>query len=132
MSEHRSDCVFGPGFWRVVLEDGTRRYAQTEQAVREVMSMLGDQVRYVQRDACLDPPDRGDAGTSDVIDAAEWLAMPPPEAMRELNLRSEEDYARAYRMVEEAVIERDRQAAQGGVRASVVIKRPGARVIDVD
>ena len=51
--------------------------------------------------------------------------------MRELGLTSEADYRRAYVAIEAAVGRRNDRSSQGGVRASIVIKRPGARVTDV-
>jgi hypothetical protein len=73
----------------------------------------------------------GDAGTPDVVDGEWWLSLPREEAMRELGLTSEADYRRAYVAIEAACGRRDNRASQGGVRASIVIKRPGAKVTDV-
>jgi len=132
MPEHRAECRFGPGFYRIVLSNGTRRFCQTEKDVRVALSLLvGEEVRHIQRDACLDEPDTGDANTPDVVDAARWLALERDVAMRELGIDSETDYVRAYRAVEEAVIARDRAASLGGVRPTVVIKRRGAAVTNV-
>lgn len=132
MIEHRADCRFGPGPYRIVLTDGARRYCQSELEVQRALSLLpGESVRRVQRDACLDDAETGDANTPDVVDAATWLGLPKGDGMRELGLRREADYVRAYRMVEDAVLARDRAAQLGGVRASVVIKRRGAKVSDI-
>jgi len=134
-AEHRPDCRFGPGYFRVVLEDGTRRFCQSEGEVQFVCNLLpGGSVRRVQRDGwCLDDvgSEGGDARTPDVVDAATWLALDRTEGMRELGLTSEQDYIRAYRMIEDAVIARDRAESLGGVHAPVVIKRAGARVTTV-
>jgi len=132
MTEHRALCRFGPGLYRIVLSDGARRYCQSELEVQRALSLLpGESVRRVQRDACLDQPETGDANTPDVVDAAMWLELPQAEGMRELGLVHEADYIRAYRMVEDAVLARDRAAQLGGVHASVVVKRRGAKVSDV-
>ena len=71
-----------------------------------------------------------DERTPDVIDGARFLGMSQREGMRELGITREQDYARAYRDVEAAVHARDNREAQGGVRAPIVIKRAGARVVD--
>jgi hypothetical protein len=71
-----------------------------------------------------------DGRTPDVVDAARFLAMSRTEAMRELGI-SEVTYARVYRDVEQAVATRDNREGQLGVHASIVIKRPGAKVSDV-
>ncbi len=132
MTEHRAGCRFGPAPYRIVLTDGARRYCESELEVERALSLLpGESVRRVQRDACLDEPETGDANTPDVVDAATWLSLSQADGMLELGLRNEADYVRAYRMVEDAVVARDRAAAHGGVRASVVIKRRGAKVSDV-
>jgi len=132
MTEHRALCRFGPGMYRIVLTDGSRRYCQSDLEVQRALRLLpGESVRRVQRDACLDEPDTGDANTPDVLDAATWLGLSREEGMRELGLEREADYIRAYRMIEDAVLARDRAAQLGGVRASVVIKRPGAHVSDI-
>lgn len=131
-ASHRDGCTFGSGFYRILLSDGTRRYCQSDVEVQRVLSLLpGESVRRVQRDACLDEAETGDANTPDVVDAAAWLGLPKGDGMRELGLSHEADYVRAYRMVEDAVLARDRAAQLGGVRASVVIKRRGAKVSDI-
>lgn len=130
---HRAECVFGPGFFRVNLKDGGVRYCQSEKEVRQVYGLLEhDQTLHVDRDGyCLDGDRQGDANTPDVVDGERWLAMPREQAMREVGLVREEDYARVYRDVEAAVLRRDNRATQGGVRASIVLKKRGARVVDV-
>jgi len=132
MTEHRADCRFGPGLYRIVLKDGARRFCQSDLEVQRALSLLpGESVRCVQRDACLDQPETGDANTPDVVDAATWLSLPQVEGMRELGLTHEADYVRAYRMVEDAVVARDRAEAHGGVHASIVIKKRGVPVANV-
>lgn len=74
------------------------------------------------------PPN--DERTPDVIDGARFLGMSRQDGMRELGVTSETDYARAYRDVEAAVYARDNRETQGGIRAPVVIKKAGRRVID--
>jgi hypothetical protein len=71
-----------------------------------------------------------DERTPDVIDGARFLGLSQREGMRELGITSEQAYTRAYRDVEAAVYARDNRAAQGGVRAPIVIKRAGAKVTD--
>jgi len=134
MTEHRAGCVFGPGFYRVVLSDGGRRFCQTEQQVEAVRRLLPAGVMLkVQRDACLDPLEPNESGRG-VVDGVVFLAMPREEAMTVLGIDDEADYQRAYRAVEDAVIAADRaEAASGGtIRApNVVIKKRGATVADV-
>jgi hypothetical protein len=119
--------VFGPGFYRVELEDGTRRFCQTEDEVELLHKLLpADAVRRCTRDGyCLDEPEYA---SPDVIDADTFLAMPREAAMQALEVETEADYMRAYRAVEDAVLARDR--AGGG--ASIVIKRKGRRVLDAN
>ncbi len=127
MSAHRDDCQFGPGFYRIVLEGGTRRYCQTEKEVRMAMALLeGDSIKHVQRDACLDEPD--DRG---VVDGELFLNLDRAEAMVALGIDSEADYVRAYRAVEDAVVARDRHTPAGEPKPSVVIKKKGVPVTDV-
>ena len=129
---HRADCVFGTGFYRIRLKDGGVRYCQTEPEVRRVFALLAhDQTLRVERDGhCLDSPYQGDAHTPDVVDGEAWLALPRAGAMAELGITDEVDYRRAYTAIEAAVVRRDNRQSQGGVRASIVVKRKGARVID--
>ena len=131
MSSHRPGCVFGPGFYRVVLSDGGRRFCQNEQQVEAVRRLLpaGSMVR-VQRDACLDPlePDQDARG---VVDGEAFLNMPRERAMEELGITSEADYQRTYRAIEEAVLASDRAVASGARdRPSVVVKKRGTRVLE--
>ena len=127
MIDHRDDCRFGAGFYRIVLSNGERRYCQTEKEVRVAVGLLGiENVLHVQRDACLDEPD--DRG---VVDGERWLELPRADAMAVLGIDSEADYVRAYRQVEEAVLARDRHTAPGEPRPSVVIKKKGVPVSDV-
>jgi hypothetical protein len=127
MSAHRDDCRFGPGFYRILLEGGARRYCQTEREVRAAMSLLErERVTHVQRDACLDEPDeRG------VVDGERFLAMSAPAAMAAIGIEAEADYVRAYRALEDALLERDKRTSAGEPKPSVVIKRRGVKVSDV-
>lgn len=129
--DHREGCAFGPGFFRVVLRSGDRRYCQDEDEVSFVALLLPPMsIRRVQRDGyCLDglepePPGRG------VIDGAAWLELPVEQGMDVLGLTDEADYIRAYRAIEDAVLERDKAYARTGVHASVVIKKRGTPVAD--
>lgn len=134
---HRPDCVFGSGFFRLTYGNHQVRYCQDQVEVERACRLLEGAVRdiKIERDGyCLDgdsPSYGGDANTPDVVDGEWWLSLPREEAMRELGLTSEADYRRAYVAIEAACGRRDNRAAQGGVRASIVIKRPGARVTDV-
>jgi len=129
---HRDDCRFGSGFYRITLKGGGLRYCQAQEEVEFVHSLLGpDQVVRVERDGhCLDGDRQGDARTPDVVDAETWLSWPRERAMREVGLESEADYARVYNQIEAAVLRRDNRASQGGVRASIVIKKRGRAVVD--
>jgi len=71
-----------------------------------------------------------DERTPDVIDGARFLGLSQREGMRELGITREQDYARAYRDVEAAVHARDNRESQGGIRAPIVIKRRGVRIVD--
>ena len=130
---HRPECRFGTGFYRVVLDDGGMRYVQNETEVQTVRALLPEgSIASVQRDGyCLDGDQQGDARTPDVVDAEWWLNLPREVGMAELGLDSEADYRRAYSAIEQAVYRRDNRAAQGGVRATIVIKRRGRKVTDV-
>jgi hypothetical protein len=130
---HRGDCTFGTGFYRISLKGGGLRYCRTPEEVEFVHSLLGrDQVIRTERDGyCLDGDRQGDANTPDVVDAEQWLALPRTEAMHQVGLTSEADYARVYNQVEAAVGRRNNRESQGGVHASIVLKRRGARVEDV-
>lgn len=131
---HRADCTFGSGFFRLSYGSGPR-YCQTWEEVQQTCRLLEGVARNirVERDGyCLDGDHLvGDANTPDVVDGDWWLSLPRTEGMRELGLTDERDYARAYKAIEAAVGRRDNRASQGGVRASIVIKRPGARVTTV-
>jgi hypothetical protein len=130
---HRRDCTFGPGFFRLCFGNQAR-YCQDQAEVQRALSLLDRVVSNirVERDGhCLDGDVGGDANTPDVLDGDWWLSLPVSEGMRELGLTSEIDYRRAYTAIEAAVYRRDNRATQGGVRASVIIKRPGARVTNV-
>jgi hypothetical protein len=129
---HRGDCAFGTGFYRLTLKGGGTRFCQNTEEVEYVHSLLGpDQVVRVERDGhCLDGDRQGDARTPDVVDAEWWLGLPREQAMREVGIDSEAEYSRAYQAIEAAVMRRDNREAQGGVHASIVIKRRGRRVVD--
>ena len=130
-SRHKDGCQFGSGFYRIELEGSMPRYCQDEHEVEWALRLLKrSPVTRVARDGyCLDGL-IGDANTPDVVDAEWWLGLDRAEAMQELGLHSEQDYARAYRAIEAAVGRRNDRASQTGVRASIVIKRPGAAVTD--
>lgn len=130
---HRSDCTFGTGFYRISLRGGGTRYCQNKEEVEYVYSLLSrDQVVRVERDGhCLDGDREGDANTPDVVDAEAWLALPMREAMRRVGLTSERDYARVYNDIEAAVSRRNNRESQGGVHASIVLKKRGRPLIDV-
>jgi hypothetical protein len=71
-----------------------------------------------------------DERTPDVIDGTRFLGLSQRDGMRELGLKAEADYVRAYRDIEAAVLARDNRESQGGVHAPIVVKRKGARVVD--
>ena len=130
---HRPECVFGTGFYRITLKGGGTRFCQSTEEVEYVHSLLGPgQVVRVERDGlCLDGDRLGDANTPDVVDGEWWLGLPKERAMREVGLISELDYIKVYRDVEMAVTRRNNREKQGGVHASIIIKRRGRRLIDV-
>lgn len=133
---HRADCRFGPGLFRITYDGPSGpqlRYCQTQAEVESVHRLLrGVATVRVERDGhCLDGPYGGDAHTPDVVDAEAWLALPREQGMRELGLTSDADYARAYRSIEAAVVRRNNRETQGGVHASIVIKKRGRVVTDV-
>jgi hypothetical protein len=130
---HRADCRFGPGFYRISLIDQGVRYCQNQEQVEHAIALLSrQQIVRVERDGyCLDGDRQGDANTPDVVDGETWLGWPRDKAMREVGLTDEADYARVYKQVEAAVSRRNNRESQGGERASIVIKRRGRSVIDV-
>ena len=69
--------------------------------------------------------------TPDVIDGRRFLSMSRKDAMREAGIKSEADYARAYRDIEQVVTRRDNREAQHGRTISVVVKKSGTQVTDV-
>jgi hypothetical protein len=135
---HRFDCRFGPGLYRITFHGPTTpavRYCQTQREVEQAVRLLNGIARdlRVERDGhCLDGPYGGDAHTPDVVDGEAWLAMPREDGMRELGITNEADYARAYAAIEAAVVRRNNREAQGGVHASIVVKKRGARVVDAE
>jgi hypothetical protein len=137
MPEHRPECRFGPGMYRLSWSNAhmqLMRYCQNEREVAQAHSLLKDVANdlRIERDGyCLDHYVAGDARTPDVVDAEWWLGLSVARGMRELGLTTDDEYRTTYRAVEAAVARRNDRAAQGGVRASIVIKRRGARVNDV-
>jgi hypothetical protein len=129
---HRPDCTFGSGFYRISLIDKGYRYCQSQEQVELAVSLLArEQIVRVERDGyCLDGDRQGDARTPDVVDGEQWLNMPKSEAMELVGLTNEADYARVYDQVSAAVYRRDNRQSQGGVHASIVIKKRGRPVID--
>jgi hypothetical protein len=122
---HREDCTFGPGFFRISLIDQGMRYCRSQEEVEHA-------VVRVERDGhCLDGDRQGDANTPDVVDGETWLGWPRERAMQEVGLTDERDYARVYAQIEAAVYRRNNRESQGGVRASIVLKRRGRRVTTV-
>lgn len=132
IASHRADCAFGPGFFRVSLRGTTPRYCQDEDEVQRVVQLVGKSaITRVERDGhCLDGERQGDAGTPDVVDGEQWLALPQAEAMEAVGLTDEAAYRRVYKQIEAAVYRRDNRQSQTGVRASIVLKRRGAKVVD--
>jgi hypothetical protein len=127
---HRNGCTFGPGFYRIMLTDGGRRFVQSEGEVEAVRRLLpSGAMLKVQRDGyCLD---QDDLESPDLMDGQRFLDLPREQAMTELGISTENDYVRAYRAIEEAILARDRNVAEGRDYASVVIKRKGTRVLDI-
>jgi hypothetical protein len=130
---HREDCTFGPGFFRISLIDQGMRYCRSKEEVEHAVALLsGRQIVRVERDGhCLDGDRQGDANTPDVVDGETWLGWPRERAMQEVGLTDERDYARVYAQIEAAVYRRNNRESQGGVRASIVLKRRGRRVTTV-
>ena len=71
-----------------------------------------------------------DNGAPGVIDGRKFLGMSRQDAMREAGIKSEADYARAYRDIEQVVTRRDNREAQHGRTISVVVKKSGTKVTD--
>jgi len=127
---HRTACTFGPGAYRISFGNQTRYcqdYAEVERA-RALLEGIVSNLRIERDGFCLDGQQVGDANTPDVVDADWWLGLPVADGMRELGITDEADYARAYRAVEAAVSRRNNREAQGGVHASIVLKRRGVRI----
>jgi len=124
---HRHGCTFGPGLYRIVLADGSRHFCQDEREVVQACSLLREgAIKKVQRDGyCLD---QEDLQSPDIIEGKRFLGMPKREAMAELGVASDAEYQLAYRAIEEAVLANDRRGGQ----ASVVIKKKGKVVLDID
>jgi hypothetical protein len=137
MPAHRPDCTFGSGFYRLSFGDREVRYCQTWEDVQFACRLLDGVVPEVKVDRdgyCLADPFMtewiGDANTPDVVDGEWWLGLSVADGMRELGLKSEADYAHVYRQIEAAVGRRNNRQSQSGVRASIVIKRPGTLVTE--
>ena len=130
---HRPDCIFGPGFFRLVLNEGGYRYVNSEAEIRAVQQFLPEHtIRYIQRDGyCLDGMRQGDANTPDVVDGETWLGLPRAEAMAQVGLTDEADYRKVYEQVESAVGRRNDRQSQTGVHVPIVIKKRGRPLIDV-
>jgi hypothetical protein len=125
---HLPGCKFGDGFYKIVYDDEfgrphTRVY--TTQADADLLVKILPPGRNIRayRDACLDAAAPVDAATPDVVDGDWWLGLPKAQAMEELGLTKESEYARVHRMVEDMVYARDNRRTQGGVKAPVVIRR---------
>ena len=137
---HQPDCSFGPigAFWRIHFRTSSQyeqtRYCANADDVQRAIALLEPVARgaiHVERDACLDGQTAGDARTPDVVDAEQWLGMPKHDAMAVVGITSEAEYRQAYDQIEQAVYRRDNRASQGGTRASIVIKKRGAKVTNV-
>lgn len=145
-ASHVRGCAFGPGFYKVTYSDGlgkrATRHFDDRAASDLFVSLLPPTAEPAcYRDGCLDTKRRVDAGTPDTLDAAWWLALPRAQAMEEAGLTEEADYARAHRALSDVVAARENRETQGGVRASVVLRRKrrphnahlfaGGRLIDL-
>lgn len=129
---HRAECVFGPGFYRLHLENQGERYCLTRDEVERAAALLGPLLKRVERDGyCLDGDRIGDANTPDVVDAEYWLGLAQGEAMQVVGLASEADYRRVYEQIESAVTRRNNRQGQTGVHVPIVLKKRGRRVINV-
>ncbi len=126
---HRPDCTFGPGFFKIVyLSGGLERtyYAQSRGECDAIAALLTPVQRpRFYRDACLDHQDKrlGDSNTPDTVDADWWLGLDRQQAMEELGLDDETEYAKVYQQVYDVACTRDNRTSQSGVRASIIIKR---------
>ena len=137
--KHRHACVFGEGFWRIRLSTGMPlSFATFEQAESYRLLLPTGSIVSLSRDGyCLDPEDYPEVverlpkpRKPDVVDAEAWLAMPRWQQLSALDI-SEADYSRVHDQASEAVAAMLNRAGQTGVRVSVVLKRKGARVVDV-
>jgi hypothetical protein len=127
---HRAGCTFGPGPYRLSFGRHVRYcqdQAELERARYLLEGVMAD-VRVERDGYCLDGQQVGDANTPDVVDAEWWLGLNVADGMRELGIESETDYRRAYAAVEAAVSRRNNREAQGGVHASIVLRRRGVQV----
>jgi hypothetical protein len=64
------------------------------------------------------------------MDGEAFLNMRREDAMRELGIEEESEYARAYRAIEDAVLARDRLHHGTAERPSIVVKKRGARHVN--
>lgn len=71
-----------------------------------------------------------DNNTPDVIDGRGFLDMAKPDAMQAAGIKTEADYERAYRDIEQMVSARDNRERQTGVHVPVVVKVAGKTVND--
>lgn len=137
---HVHDCTFGPGFFRVLYTDGgitQTRYFEEKAQADTFIRLLPPSVRRTvkaHRDECLDKQRHAanDAMTPDVVDAEWWLKLPKDQAIAELGLSNEREYARVAKAIESVLALRDNRQAQGGVRAPIVIKRRQANRVAPD
>lgn len=133
---HRPDCVFGPGFYRLAyaLSGETREaYFQEQGPADSFARLLPPGTRFrAYRDACLDGPAvrTTEANTPGMVDAEWWLGLPRAQAVAELGLRSEREYAKIALAVEAAVARAINRETQGGVRVRIMLpRRPGNEVV---
>ena len=129
---HRPGCTFGSGFYRLEMSRGYRRFYQTQAELEHGVALLhGSVIRRVVRDGyCLD--ELPSQASPHVIDGEAFLNMAENDAREALGGVTAEEYVRAYRAVEDAVLARDRAVAAGAAdRPSIVIKKKGRKVADV-
>jgi len=129
---HRPGCTFGSGFYRLEMQSGYRRFYQSQAELEHGVALLhGTAIRRVVRDGyCLD--ELPSQASPHVIDGEAFLNMPENDAREALGGVTQEEYVRAYRAVEDAVLARDRAIAAGSAdRPSIVIKKKAVPVGDV-
>lgn len=99
------------------LEEETERRnreaaAKAHPAFRKDGSLLGEYA-----------PLAGDAITPDTVDGVWWLTLPKKQAMWELGLTTEAEYARVYRDIEQMAYVVENRRQQTGEYIPLVIKR---------